>query len=109
MVHFSDESKFNLFGSAGKRFVRHRNGEHLSPQCVKEIVKFRGGSIMVSGMVSSVGVGPIVRFYSNINVSVYKELLCQHALLHLHKETDKTPIFMQDNMPCHRAKTVKFS
>ena len=31
MVHLSDESKFNLFGSNGKRFVRHKNGEHLSP------------------------------------------------------------------------------
>ena len=32
MVQFSDESKFNLFGSDGKRFVRHKNGEYLSPQ-----------------------------------------------------------------------------
>ena len=31
MVHFRDESKFNLFGSDGKRFVRHKNGERLSP------------------------------------------------------------------------------
>ena len=26
-VHSSGESKFNLFGSVGKRFVRHKNGE----------------------------------------------------------------------------------
>ena len=43
MVHFSDESKFNFFGSDGKRFVRCKNGECLSPQCVKKTVKFRGG------------------------------------------------------------------
>ena len=42
MVHFSDESKFNLFWSNGKRFVRHKNGECLSPQCVKKTVKFGG-------------------------------------------------------------------
>ena len=36
MVHFSDEYKFNLFGSDGKRFVRHKNGERLSLQCVKK-------------------------------------------------------------------------
>ena len=42
MVHFSDESKFNLFGSDGKRFVRRKTGERLSPQCVKETVKFGG-------------------------------------------------------------------
>ena len=36
MVHFSDESKFYLFGPDGKRFVRHENGEHLSPQSIKK-------------------------------------------------------------------------
>ena len=72
MVHFGDESKFNLFGSDGKRFVRHKNGEHLSSQCIKKIWS---GGVMVWGMISSVGVGLIVRFYGNINASVYKELL----------------------------------
>ena len=57
-------------------------------------------------MISSAGVGPIVCFHSNINASVYKELLCQHALPHLHKGTVETPIFMQDNAPCYKAKTV---
>ena len=42
MVHFSDESKFNLFGSDGKRFVRRKNGERLSPQCVKKTEIWRG-------------------------------------------------------------------
>ena len=106
MVHFSDESKFNLFGSDGKRFVGCKNGECLSPQSVKKTVKFGGGSIIVWRMISSVGVGPIVCFHSSINASVYKELLCQHALLHLCKGTVETPIFMQDNVPCHKAKTV---
>ena len=105
MAHFSDESKFYLFGSDGKRFVRHKNEERLSPQCVKKTVKFGGGSVMVWGMFSSAGVGPIVHFHGNINASVYKELLCQHSLPHLQKETIETPIFMQDNMLCHKAKT----
>ena len=42
MVHVSDESKFNLFGSDRKRFVRRKNRERLSPQCVKKTVKFGG-------------------------------------------------------------------
>ena len=42
IVLFSDESKFNLFESDGKRFVGHKNGERLSPQCVKKTVKFEG-------------------------------------------------------------------
>ena len=57
-------------------------------------------------MISSARVGPIVHFYSNINASVYKELLHQHALPHICKGTVETPIFMQDKVPCHKAQTV---
>ena len=77
MVHFSDESKFILFGSDGKRFVRCKNGERLSPQGIKKTVKFGVGSVMVWGMISSVGVGSIVHFHGNINARVYKEFLRQ--------------------------------
>ena len=56
-------------------------------------------------MISSAGVGPIVHFHSNINANVNEELLNQHALPHLQKGTVETPIFMQDNTPCHKAKT----
>ena len=57
-------------------------------------------------MISSAGVGPIVHFHSDINASLYKQLLRQHALPHLRKGVVETPIFMQDNMPYHKAKTV---
>ena len=57
-------------------------------------------------MISSVGVGSIVHFHGNINTSVYKDLLHQHALPHLCKGTVETPILMQNNVPCHKAKTV---
>ena len=36
MVRFSDESKFNLFGFDSKRFVKRKNGERSSPQCVRK-------------------------------------------------------------------------
>ena len=47
MAHFSDESKFNLFGSGGKMFVRHKNRKNLSPQCIKNTMKFGRESVMV--------------------------------------------------------------
>ena len=106
MVNFSDESKFSLFVSDGKKFVRRKNGERFSPHYVKKTVKFGLESVMVCGMISSAGVGPIVPFYGRINASVYKEFLSQHVLSHLCKGTVETPIFMQDNAPCHKAKTV---
>ena len=61
---------------------------------------------MMRGLISSAEVGPIVRFHGNINASVYKELFCLHALPHLRKGAVETPIFMQDNAPCHKAKIV---
>ena len=58
------------------------------------------------GMISSAGVGRVVSFHGNINFSVYKELLRQHDLPHLRKGSVETPIFIQDNAPCQKAKTV---
>ena len=46
-VHFSDETKFMLFGSDGNTYVRRKVGEELSPKCIKANVKFVGGSVMV--------------------------------------------------------------
>ena len=70
MVHFSDESKFNLFGSYAKRFM----GKSYLLNALRKL-KFRGRSVMAWGMISSAGVGPMVGFHSNVNASVYKELL----------------------------------
>ena len=56
---------------------------------------FGRGGVMVWGMISSAGVGPIIRFHGNINASFYKELLRQHAFSHLRKGIVETPIFMQ--------------
>ena len=69
MVHFSDESKFNLFGSDGKRFVRCENENTYLLNAWRKL-KFGEESVMVWGMISSVEVGPIVCFHSNINASV---------------------------------------
>ena len=52
-------------------------------------------------MISSAELGSFSRY-----ASVYLELPRQHALPHLRKGTVETPIFMQHNAACHKAKTV---
>ena len=42
-----DESKFNLFGSDGKHYVRRQTGERLNPKCIKKSVKLGRGHVMV--------------------------------------------------------------
>ena len=79
-VHFSDESKFLLIGSDGKTFVRQKVGEELSPKCLKASVKFGGGSVMVCGVISGDGVGPLVRLQGKVNAGVYKQLVKDHVL-----------------------------
>ena len=76
---FRDESKFLLIGSDGKMYVRRKVGEELSPKCLKASVKFGGGSVMVWGMISEDGVGPLVRLQGKVNAGVYKQLIKDHV------------------------------
>lgn len=106
-VHFSDESKFNLFGSNGKHYVRRQTGERLNPKCVKKSVKGGGGSVMVWGMFSAAGVGPLKQLHGRVNANVYLNLLKQHMVPSLRSSPIQPAVFMQDNAPCHTAKRVK--
>ena len=44
---FSDESKYNIFGSDGRQWCRRRAGEAEQRQYMKKQVKHGGGNIMV--------------------------------------------------------------
>ena len=48
-VLWTDESKFEIFGSSRRVFVHHRVGEKTVPQCVTSTVKHGGGSVMIWG------------------------------------------------------------
>ena len=47
-VIWSDESKFDLFGSDGRYYMRRRVGEEYLAECVQQTVKF--GLVMVWGV-----------------------------------------------------------
>ena len=106
-VYFSDESKINLFGSDRRRYVRHSATERYSPKYIRSSVKFGGGSVLVFGMISTTGPGPLVRLHGRINASVYKELLKQNVLSTSKTFVNQPAVFMQDNAPFHTAKSIK--
>ncbi|GFT07883.1 transposable element Tc1 transposase [Trichonephila clavipes] len=54
-VLFTDESKFNIFGSDGKPYVWRKSNEELRRQNLKPTVKHGGGSVMVWGSFSAAG------------------------------------------------------
>lgn len=58
---FTDESKFNLKGSDGRRLIRCRPGDELKPENIRPTTKFGGGSVMVWGLIDGDGTGPLVR------------------------------------------------
>ena len=105
-VHFSDGSKFLLIGSDGKTYVRLKVGEELSPKCLKASVKFGGKSVMVWGMISGDGEGPLVWLQGKVNAGVYKQLMKDHVLPVLWNSTKQPSQFMQEYAPCHKAMVV---
>ena len=61
---------------------------------------------MVFGMFSAHGTTPLVRLNTRVNAAVYKNLLEDHVVPIFENSGLNDHIFMQDNAPCHKAKTV---
>ncbi|GFT34173.1 transposable element Tc1 transposase [Trichonephila clavipes] len=59
-VIFSDESKFNIFGSDGRRIVWRKPNTALDPKNLHPAVKHGGVSVRVWGRMASNGVGNLV-------------------------------------------------
>ena len=106
-VLFSDESKFNRLGSNGRQYVRRRKDEEFNPRCSVSTLQGGGGSVLVWGIISTNGPGPIVRLQGRINSTKYINMLTEHFLPYFGRNLDNNPIFMQDNAPIHTAGNVK--
>ncbi|CAF1068423.1 unnamed protein product [Rotaria magnacalcarata] len=56
-VVWSDQSKFNLFGSDGKVMAWRTPKEEFEPKCTIPTIKHGGGSVMVWGCFTKIGMG----------------------------------------------------
>ena len=74
-VLWTDESKFNRFGSDGKQYVRRPQNQELSPRYTLKTVKHGGGNVIVWGSFSWCGVGPLHRIHGTMDQHMYKEIL----------------------------------
>jgi transposase len=106
-VLFSDESKFNRLGSDGRQYVRRRKDEEFHPRCTVSTLQGGGGSVMVWGVISAHGPGPLVRLDGRINSTKYIDMLDEHFVAYFDDNLEDNPIFMQDNAPIHTAANVK--
>ena len=72
----------------------------------KKTVKLGGDSIMVFGMFSYQGTTSLICLNTQVNATIYKNLLKSHVLPVLNNSDVKDSLFVQHNMPCHKAKSI---
>lgn len=100
-VLWTDESKYEVFGSRRRIFVRRTATEKMLPQCVVPTVKHGGGSVMVWGCFSSAGVGDVVKIDGVLKKEGYRQILEHNAVPSGLRLLGENFIFMQDNDPKH--------
>lgn len=105
-VLWSDESKFNMFGSDGIRHVRRPIGEKLNPRYMLPTMKHGGGNVMVWGCFSRDKIGPLHRIEGIMDQVIYKDIIKDVMLPHAKKVMPRGWQFQQDNDPKHTARSV---
>jgi hypothetical protein len=108
-VVWSDESKFQLFGSESRQYCWKKPGEPLQDAHVQPTVKHGGGNIMVWGCFTSHGVGFLCRIHGGLDGELYRRILGEEfkASLDWYGLDVKNIVFQQDNDPKHTAKLTK--
>lgn len=107
-VIFSDESKFNLFGSDGKKYVWRKSGTELLAKNLRPTVKHGGGNRMVWGCMAASGVGNLVFIEGRMKATDYIDILRDNL-----KESavklglSGSFVFQQDNDPKHTAGSTR--
>ena len=85
-------------------------GEKYSPQCIVPKVKHGGGSLMIWGCMSGLGVGQVYRCEGTMRQDQYIRVLRNHMLpsaTALYGQ-GQAFVFQQDNAPCHKAWVCAF-
>ena len=105
-VVWSDESKFNIFKSDGRTYIRRRKSEEFNEDCVIGTLKHGGGSVMVWGCICGDQRGMLLRVDTTMNAHRYLQVLEDGMIPSAWAARGLDFIFMHDNAPCHRANIV---
>lgn len=108
-VVWSDESKFQIFGSDGRLYCWKRPQEPLRNTHVNPTVKHGGGRIMVWGCFTSEGIGNLCRIDGGLDSELYRRILSEDffGTLDWYGLDVENVIFQHDNDPKHTAKKTK--
>ena len=102
---WSDETKIELFGHQGKRYVWRKPDTSHHPKNTIPTVMHVGGSIMLCGCFSLAGTGKLVRIEGMMNGAKYRKIL-EGNLFQSSRDLrlGRRFTFQQDNDPKHTAK-----
>lgn len=100
-VLFTDESKFEIFGSKRRSYVRRMPGERMSMECIQPTVKHGGGSVMVWGCFGGNKTGDLIQIEGIMDKKVYHNVLVRRAVPSGLRLCGKGFTFQQDNDPKH--------
>uniref|UniRef100_A0A8R1I549 DDE_3 domain-containing protein n=2 Tax=Caenorhabditis japonica TaxID=281687 RepID=A0A8R1I549_CAEJA len=103
---WSDESKFNLFGTDGIQWIRRPIGSRYAPQYQFLTVKQRGGSVMVWGCFSDTSMGPFKRIVGTMDRYVFEDILENTIRPWARANLGQSWVFQQDNDPKHTSNHV---
>ena len=77
---FTEKSKFQIFETNRRQYVRPRNGEALKEPCLASTIKHVGGNIQVWGCILIKEVGDIFRITEKLTGEKYKNILHNHTV-----------------------------
>lgn len=107
-VLLSDESKFNVFGSDGKKHTWQRPNQELKILHVRPTVKHGRVHVMVWGCVACSEVGKVVQIHGNMTADGYVSILRDNLKSRAENlGTQNSLIFQKANDPKHSAKKTK--
>lgn len=103
-VLWTDESKFQIFGSNRRVFVRRSKDERALEACTVQSVKHGGGSVMVWGCFGNNKPGHLIKIDGKLNKEGYLKILQENAISSGMNLIELNFVFQQDNDPKHSSK-----
>ena len=105
-ILFTDESRFCLDHTDGRRRVWRRNGERFQDCCVQAARQGRGGSIMVWGGISDQGKTDLIVVEGNMTGQRYIDQILRPVIVPYARNHGPHFQLMDDNARPHRANIV---
>lgn len=103
-VLWTDESKFEIFSSKRRVYVRRFKHERAAKYCIAPTVKHGGGNVMVWGCFSAAGIGDLVQVTGRMKKEQYQDIILKHAESSGFRLIGAGFTLQQDNDPKHNKK-----